>query len=87
REDQRANREAIAGLALGTSRADVLRDLGTPIDSEAFDRDGEEVRVLFYRTQRRHGDGETTRDETTPLVFENDRLIGWGQLVYAGLRR
>ncbi|MEX2498222.1 MAG: DUF3192 domain-containing protein [Wenzhouxiangellaceae bacterium] len=26
------------------------------------------------------GDGETTRDETTPLVFANDELIGWGEM-------
>jgi len=87
RDEQRVNRAAIAGLALGTYRADVLRELGTPIDSEAFDRNGEEVRVLFYRTRHRNSDGETTRDETTPLVFENERLVGWGEAVYADLRR
>jgi hypothetical protein len=87
REEQRDNREAIARLEIGATRADVVTELGAPAISEAFDRDGEEVRVLFYRTQHRHSDGDTTRDETTPLVFENDRLIGWGDSVYADLRR
>jgi hypothetical protein len=41
---------------------------------------------LFYRTQRKHSDGETTRDETTPLVFRDNRLIGWGDGVYNDLR-
>ncbi|MEM1402671.1 MAG: DUF3192 domain-containing protein [Pseudomonadota bacterium] len=86
REEQRDNREAISRLEIGSQRVDVVSMLGTPSDSEAFDRDGEEVRVLFYRTQRKHSDGETTRDETTPLVFTNDLLVGWGQSVYADFR-
>ena len=67
----------------GTTRTDRL---GTPADSEAFTRDGEEVRVLFYRTQHRHSDGETSRDETTPLVFRSGELVGWGQRVYDSVR-
>lgn len=87
RELQRDNREAISRLEIGATRADVIRRLGTPSDSEAFTRgDGEELRVLFYRTQHKHSDGETTRDETTPLVFEGDLLIGWGDAVYRELR-
>jgi hypothetical protein len=86
RADQRDNREAISRLELGELRIAVVEKLGTPADSEAFDHDGEEVRVLFYRTQHKHSDGETTRDETTPLIFRNDRLIGWGQTLYADLR-
>lgn len=86
-ETQRDNRELIAQLDIGMQRSAVIRQLGTPSDSEAFNRDGEEVRVLFYRTQRKHADGETSRDETTPLVFKNDILIGWGNAVYNDLQR
>lgn len=86
RDEQRDNREAISQLQLGTSRDAVLTRLGPPRDSEAFLREGEEVRVLFYRTRRTHSDGETTRDETTPLVFEGDKLVGWGADVYAAYR-
>lgn len=84
---QRDNREAISQLVIGSSRSDVVAKLGTPSESEAFTDDGDEVRVLFYRTHRKHSDGETTRDETTPLVFRNDRLIGWGDKVYRELPR
>lgn len=87
RETQRDNREMISKLELGTSRSAVVARLGTPDDSEAFDANGEEVRVLFYRTQRKHSDGETSRDETTPLVFRNDLLVGWGDTTYNALRR
>lgn len=47
---------------------------------------GRRHRVLFFRTQHRHSDGETSRDETTPLVFRNDTLIGWGDDVLASIR-
>lgn len=87
REAQRDNREAISQLEIGASRASVVDRLGTPADSEAFQQDGEEIRVLFYRTRHRNADGDTTRDETTPLVFRDDRLVGWGQAVYEGIRR
>jgi hypothetical protein len=85
RASQRENREAISRLELGMSHSAVIERLGTPADSEAFTRDGEQVRVLFYRTQHAHSDGETTRDETTPVVFRSDRLIGWGNSVYQSL--
>lgn len=77
-ERQRENREAIADLELGLRRATVVERLGTPDFSESFLRDGQEFVVLFYRTHRRHGDGETSRDETTPLVFVDGDLVGWG---------
>lgn len=86
RDDQRDNREMISQLAIGSTRNSVVEDLGTPSDSEAFTKDGEEVRVLFYRTQRKHSDGETTRDETTAVIFKNDVLVGWGDRQYAEIQ-
>lgn len=74
---ERHNRDGIAGLSTGMSRVDVTSKMGTP-DFDDQLTDGH--RVLFYRTQRKHGDGMTTRDECTPLIFSNDKLIGWGQL-------
>ncbi|MEE4660856.1 MAG: DUF3192 domain-containing protein [Halieaceae bacterium] len=85
-KEQEKNREAIASLAIGMERGEVMQRLGSPAYSEAFTEAEDEYRVLFYRTQRLHGDGETTRDETTPLVFRNDTLMGWGDSVYQGLR-
>jgi len=79
RVEQRENRDIISSLELQTKRSRVLDRLGAPNFSEAFTKNGDEYRVLYYRTQHRHSDGDTTKDETTPLVFKNDRLIGWGQ--------
>ena len=81
-EIQHTNREAISQLQLGTTTQAVKDKLGSPVDSEAFMKGDSEIRVLFYRTTHKHSDGETSRDETTPLVFENDSLVGWGTTVY-----
>ena len=85
-EIQHTNREAISQLQLGSTTQAVKDKLGSPTDSEAFMKGDSEIRVLFYRTTHKHSDGETSRDETTPLVFENDSLIGWGNTVYEAQR-
>jgi outer membrane protein assembly factor BamE (lipoprotein component of BamABCDE complex) len=85
-KEQRRNSERISQLDIGMERVDVIDRMGSPDFSEAYTRDDAEYRVLFYRTQRRHGDGATTRDETTPLVFRNDTLVGWGDEVYASMK-
>ena len=85
-EDQQTNRKYISELSLGTQRSAVLLKLDTPSYSEAFIKDGEEYSVLFYRTHHVSSDGDTTKDETTPLIFKNDQLMGWGQEVLGSLR-
>ena len=80
RQTQDFNRAAIADLTLGTSINEIRDRLGTPEYSEAVNQQGRDFLVLRYRTQHRHSDGDTTTDETTPLVFENGRLVGWGDV-------
>jgi outer membrane protein assembly factor BamE (lipoprotein component of BamABCDE complex) len=82
---QKENRALISELAIKSSRAYVINKMGTPNFTEAFVKGNDEYRVLYYRTQHRHSDGDTTKDETTPLVFKNDLLIGWGHKVLAEL--
>ncbi len=84
--EQEENRRIISELDIGMQRDSVVARLGTPNYSEAFTRDGQEYRVLFFRTHWRHADGETTRNETTPLVFKDDLLIGWGVDVLDSIR-
>jgi outer membrane protein assembly factor BamE (lipoprotein component of BamABCDE complex) len=81
KDNQESNRRVISELALGTERSNVLTRLGTPSFSEAFVKDDEQYNVLFYRTHLTKSDGKTTKDETTPLIFKNDTLIGWGNEV------
>ena len=86
RESQVTQREAISRLQLGQGLDAITGELGTPVDSEAFFDGDAEVKVLFYRTRRAHADGETTRDEMTPLVFRDNVLVGWGERYYASFQ-
>lgn len=78
REQQIHNVKTMSRLELDSDRASVIEVLGDPDFSEALIHEDDHYYILYYRTHRMESDGETTKDETTPLVFQNDRLIGWG---------
>ena len=78
--DERGNSQTIAQLNLNADFESVRNKLGTPDFTERWTEDGDQYQVLFYRTQRVHADGMTTKDECTPIVFKNGSLIGTGQL-------
>ncbi|WP_417666795.1 DUF3192 domain-containing protein [Pseudidiomarina sp.] len=74
------NRSTIASFTDGMTVQAAQHELGTPDFSDLWTVDGTRYRVLYYRTQRVHADGNTTRDECTPLVFADGKLIGTGEL-------
>ncbi|HEX5793879.1 MAG TPA: DUF3192 domain-containing protein [Rheinheimera sp.] len=82
KKTQRYNQEQINKLTLQASAEDIRTLLGTPDFTESFNKDGETVQVLFYRTHHQKSDGKTTKDECTPLVFKQNRLTGWGDKAY-----
>lgn len=83
-ERETFNLKQIGRLDLGADKAEVIRLLGSPDISEGKATNaGEELLVLFYRTHHVKSDGITTRDECTPLLFKNDRLIAWGADAYS----
>ena len=79
------NREVIANLALDTPYQTVLNKLSTPNFTELLKQDDGVYQVLFYATHSIHSDSKTTKDECTPLVFKNDKLIGVGDTIYKSL--
>ena len=83
---QQENRDIISDLELNSERSNIVSKLGVPSFSDAFVKGDDEYRVLYYRTQHTKSDGETTKDETTPLVFRNNKLIGWGSEVLATIK-
>lgn len=76
------NRQSISKLQLDLNHSQVTSILGVPDFTEFHKADDSSYMVLFYRTHRRKGDGMTTKDECTPLVFKDDKLIGWGEASY-----
>lgn len=80
---QEENRAHLAKLDLGMSKDQIELLMGNADFSEAYIQDDKEVHVLFYRTQRVKGDGKTTKDECTPVVISNNKLVGWGETAYS----
>ena len=86
-EQQDKNRDLLSKLSLGMSSNQVTTLMGTADFSEAYTKPTQNnteqsIKVLFYRTQWAKGDGKTTKDECTPIVFKDDVLVGWGDTVY-----
>ncbi|PHS20036.1 MAG: hypothetical protein COA86_01745 [Kangiella sp.] len=84
---QTQNRSLISDLELQSDRASIIAKLGTPNFSDAFIKGEDNYRILYYRTQHNKSDGETTKDETTPLVIKNDKLVGWGDALLNKVRQ
>lgn len=82
---QEKNREVINQLVLDTDKSQIELKLGVPNFTEAFIKNGQEYRVMYYRTSRQHHDNVTSKDETTPLIFKNQKLIGWGHDALANI--
>lgn len=79
---QEDNRQAIAELGVGMAYSKVRDSMGKPDFKEVFDNHGDNMMVLFYRTDSVKSDGVTSKAECTPLVFKNSQLVGWGNKAY-----
>lgn len=77
------NKVQITKLKLGSTREEVLALLGSPDITEAKIQHDVQIQVMFYRTQHVRADGITTTDECTPLLFEDEKLIAWGEGAYS----
>lgn len=77
-EREQRNRDYIARMQQGRSVNHILEALGTPDFDEWEVRGDEQYRVLYYRTQRVKADGMTTRDECTPIIFQDGKVVKWG---------
>ncbi|CAB0151614.1 hypothetical protein PSI9734_01989 [Pseudidiomarina piscicola] len=74
------NRRMIATLDDMSSLSDVRTTMGTPDFTNRLTVDGVRYDVLYYRTHRVEADGNTTKDECTPVIFKDGMLVGTGEL-------
>jgi len=72
------NRRIISQVQLGSSFVDMHEKLGVADFSETYTQNEQTIRVLYYRSQRKHKDGLTTKDECTYLEFVNGELTQTG---------
>jgi outer membrane protein assembly factor BamE (lipoprotein component of BamABCDE complex) len=82
KKTQRYNQEQVNKLQMNMSADDIRTLMGIPDFSESFNKEGETVQVLFYRTHHEKSDGKTTKTECTPLIFKQNKLVGWGDKAY-----
>lgn len=78
-ERAKANNRSLQSMDVGRSMESIVNEMGDPDITEVFERNEKTVRIYYYRTQRVRSDYRTTKDEATPLVFVDDKLIGWGE--------
>ncbi|MEM0911738.1 MAG: DUF3192 domain-containing protein [Pseudomonadota bacterium] len=78
REDR--NRAYISDIDIGAAVDRVKQALGTPDFNEIVVDEDDVYTILYYRTQRKHSDGMTTKDECTPLLFLEESLVGVGEI-------
>ncbi|MGI2021960.1 DUF3192 domain-containing protein [Shewanella glacialipiscicola] len=76
------NSQKMSDLTLGQDIISVKKLLGKAEFSEAKALKETKLQIMFYRTHHDKSDGVTTKEECTPLIFENDKLIAWGQDTY-----
>lgn len=75
---EKNNRAHIQAMQLGQQYLDVTNKMGVADFNELITRGDNTYQILYYRTHRKDGDGVTTKNECTSLVFLNSELIGWG---------
>jgi hypothetical protein len=81
-DKEHKNRKHISKLQLDTGYEQIISRMGIAEFNEFYTKGNDTYQVLYYRTQRIDGDGVTTKDECTPLVFKNSALVGWGENAY-----
>ncbi|CAH9049452.1 hypothetical protein PSECIP111951_01334 [Pseudoalteromonas holothuriae] len=82
---QHDNRKKIAKLNIGADYQSVLNSFDTPEFTELVKKGDNVYQVLFFATNSKHSDGKVTKDECTPLVFKDAKLIGFGDSAMAEL--
>jgi Small protein A (tmRNA-binding) len=69
------NKKNLASIRVGMDRAQVLKIMGEPVKNETYCSE----KVYFYYTGQKWMDGLVTRDECTPIAFDDyGKVIGWG---------
>jgi hypothetical protein len=79
------NRKHIAKLMPDINISTVIDRMGVADFNELYKKQDDQIQVLYYRTNRQDGDGVTSKDECTPLVFKNGQLVGWGETAYQNM--
>lgn len=56
--------------------------VNNPYRSETIQTQGKTLEVFYFVTDAKEGNCVITNDQLTPLVFNNNKLMGWGWKYY-----
>ncbi len=76
------NVEKARALRVGMTKEQVLEIMGEPEEDVLYASPDQ----WFYFTRSRWHDGQVTEDECLPVIFENDRVVGWGNVFFGNYR-
>ena len=76
------NVEKARALRVGMTREQVLEIMGEPEENVLYASPDQ----WFYFIRSRWHDGQVTEDECLPVIFENDRVVGWGNAFFGNYR-
>jgi len=77
------NRYRLSWIKVGMSKSSVYNKVGCPQRTEKVDINGVNYEIWYYLTKR-YALGQTRLlpQNTTPLIFRKNKLIGWGREYY-----
>ena len=90
------NKEKLNELEIGMNENVVLMIMGSktikiksapftienPFKTEIYSNDVDVYKILYFYTDLVKMDGFITDEELTPIIFKNNKLIGWGRDVW-----
>lgn len=73
------NKESIQKISMGMESNQVKRIMGAPARTESFlSSEGKNILIWFYLIEGRAPFRRLDDSNYTPIIFEGDKLIGWG---------
>lgn len=77
------NRYKLSWVKVGMSKGNVYDKMGCPQRTEKVEVNGVHYEIWYYLTKR-YALGQTRLlpQNTTPLIFKKNKLIGWGREFY-----
>lgn len=82
------NQNNLLKLQKGMAKEEVIRVMGKPDFHEVYESlYGHTLVIAYYYTHHQKFDGQITKDECTPVVIKNEKLIGWGDEFYQWIQR
>ena len=70
---------------MSTAKQTLKVKLNNPYRTEIVEVSGKKLEVLYYLIELNNANCTVNDDELTPLVFEDAKLIGWGNNFLSGI--